>query len=759
MIIYKKVIVIKKTKKSLLLKKISQWTRSIIGNNKLLSFVILVALSVRLLGLLPNEYHEDEPYVEKHSAKLFYNIITKGDFDPHDYKYGSFIYYLETIPYFIVYPFKYLLQIIQNLFFSFGNQHSVQSFQQYILNLGVSTQRDLTIFWIQRFFIAILGTFCVPLVYIITKKLFNKHTALIAAAAIGVFPLHVRESHYIVPDIAITFFISLAMLFMVNLFQKGKLKWYFLSGITIGFSTTLKYFPLAILAYPFAILLQKQKNMNWIMYSGIGIFSIVIGLFIGVPFLFLNFEDNRSIFQENMAYNLLWYNTPFTTLLSSLGPFFSSGGKTPLPSLETFIPTHFTPFYISLLFFRGLGIIPTIMCLFGIIIIMIKYSKLLIFLAIIPVFVFIYSSFYVPAVYERQADPMLPFLSIFIGVSLYFIWDFLKKRDTPKKEIIYTTLLMLTFYYPVTESFASSWACGQKSVFEQSPTWIESNIPPSARVAFQTHLPFPASYSNLIQMLPNKNFSIEEIRKDKASYAFINYTTLQVKHLNPFLVDFFTPPDDLYKNSFIMLSLYEYQTRAVLMKKISKPNMCNQPTLLYYKLPKPISNVNHVLKKFNFNNQKGMDFWHLQEYAKEPKIAKMIYSPTEGNDQAGAMSYIWTSRPAYTMPRIVSQKIKAKENDIYTFSAWAKYSEELTELEKDGFLRVDFYDDWNKPIVLPGNTVALSPRTYGKPNFRKLQITGKAPPNTKSVVFSLQVNGSKPEGSFYFDDIEIRGPK
>ena len=165
------------------------------------------------------------------------------------------------------------------------------------------------------------------------------------------------------------------------------------------------------------------------------------------------------------------------------------------------------------------------------------------------------------------------------------------------------------------------------------------------------------------------------------------------------------------------------------------------------------------LKKFNFNNQKGMDFWHLQEYAKEPKIAKMIYSPTEGNDQAGAMSYIWTSRPAYTMPRIVSQKIKAKENDIYTFSAWAKYSEELTELEKDGFLRVDFYDDWNKPIVLPGNTVALSPRTYGKPNFRKLQITGKAPPNTKSVVFSLQVNGSKPEGSFYFDDIEIRGPK
>jgi len=229
--------------------------------------------------------------VEKYAGELFYNIVTKADFDPHDYKYGSFIYYLEALPYFPIMSMKYISESILN-------PNTTGSFRDFVISMKILDQRNMTIFWMQRAQIALIGGLSVLVIYQIVKKLFHKHAALLAAFTLAVLPLHVRESHYIVPDLAITFFISLSILFMVNLFQTGKLKWYILSGFMIGFSSTLKYFPLALLAYPFALLLVKKKDWYWIRNSMIGIVSILPGAFAGVPYLFLNPQTNIPVFRK-----------------------------------------------------------------------------------------------------------------------------------------------------------------------------------------------------------------------------------------------------------------------------------------------------------------------------------------------------------------------------------------------------------------------------------------------------------------------------
>lgn len=746
-------------KANAMFKKTALFLMNTIKKNKLLSLIIFIAFLVRLWGLLPNYfYHPDEPWMQVFGQKLFYSIVTKGDFDPHEYKYGPFIVYLGALPHFPIMFISYFLEWIQNTFLPIGSSHTMLSFKEYIANVG-PTQYFLVLMWMQRALVAIIGGFSSLILYFITKKLFNKNTALIASFFLAIAPMHVRDSHYLTTDVPLTFFILLSILFMVNLMQSGKLKWYILSGLAIGFSSTVRYFPLAVLAYPIAVIFDKQKNRIWLPKIIVGLLSIPLGLFLGAPFLFLR-PENRVIFQKDMErYVLPWYETSITRYAKSLGEFISSLGQTILPSLTSLYPTFFKKFYLSLLFFQALGPLPTIAAILGIIIALIKFPKQFLFIGIIPAALIIYISAYIPATYDRLAIPAIPFLAIFIGIFLVFVLNLLKSVNSPKRKIVFAIILIFISYYPFYQSFASSIACGKKHVFDEGAMWIYKNIPDNATIASKTHMPIPSDkpYTGH-EMKPGENFSLEEMAKLKASYSFINLSTVLDYFSGSFTSDFFVPPRDLHDNNFIFLSLFEYETRAKLLKKISRPDMCAQPTFLYYQLPKKLKESKRLIKSFSFDSISDMDFWNLQEYSIKAKKAGIFYTKKEGNDKPGALEGKWESF-SYTAPRIVSEKLKTKENDVYTFSAWVKFSKELTDKERDGFLRIDFYDASNKSIALPGIAVALSPRTYGKSMFRKLQITAKAPPNTEFVVFSLQVNGSKPEGSFYFDDIEILGPK
>ena len=698
---------------------------------------------MRLMGLIPNELHADEPWVEKYAGELFYNIVTKADFDPHDYKYGSFIYYLEALPYFPIMSMKYISESILN-------PNTTGSFRDFVISMKILDQRNMTIFWMQRAQIALIGGLSVLVIYQIVKKLFHKHAALLAAFTLAVLPLHVRESHYIVPDLAITFFISLSILFMVNLFQTGKLKWYILSGFMIGFSSTLKYFPLALLAYPFALLLVKKKDWYWIRNSMIGIVSILPGAFAGVPYLFLNPQTNIPVFQKGVETALNWYRTPFTEYASAIVLFIRSKGQEPLPDLSIFIPPRFTRYYLTLLFYRGFGVFPSIAALMGIFSLLILHHKKILFIMIIPIFSFLYFSLYIPALYERQADTLLPFLALLVGVFLWSLWRFMASRPIPYKRTIFLIILILVFYYPFTQSFASSWACGKPHIFQESAIWISRNIPSKSVVAFKGYMPFPQGGYELIPLLPNDIFSIEEVRSTGAPFAFINIYDTLIGYTNEF-ISFFIKPTDLYQNYYPVLALHEYRSRANLLQELSRPAMCNQPQLVYYQLPPALPNGKNPIIYSLFDSNSDMNYWHLQEYSKKSK-ADILYSAEEGSTSKGSLQFTWSSIN-YTLPRIVSDKIRVTPGAAYTAAAQIKSDTSLKETERDGFLRIDFYENENANTVLPGPVTALSPRIYGDFEWKQVAVTAKAPANALFMIVSLQVNGSKPEGTFYFDDI------
>ncbi|MEK7450786.1 MAG: hypothetical protein AAB662_02510, partial [Patescibacteria group bacterium] len=268
---------------------------------------------------------------------------------------------------------------------------------------------------------------------------------------------------------------------------------------------------------------------------------------------------------------------------------------------------------------------------------------------------------------------------------------------------------------------------------------------------------FPSkNFDKLIEIKPTENFSLEEVRNTGSNYAFINKSNALGYYAYRFDTDFFIPPSDIYKNNFVFLSLYEYETRAMLLKELSKPDMCAQDNLLFYKLPSPIAKSKNLIKNFSFETINDMKFWHLQTYSIPSKKVEMLYVKNEGIEN-GSLEYKWEN-VSYTPPRIVSQKIPVSEGKIYTFSGWIKSNQILKSNERDGFLRIDFYKNPKNEIILPGDVVALSPRIYGDPKWKKISVSSIAPNGSSFAIISLNVIATKSSGSFYFDNLQFFGP-
>lgn len=740
-------------------------------NNFLLLFILLIATATRFIGLIPNlPFHPDEGYIQKASQELFLNIVTKGDFEPHAYKYGSLIIYLQALVYLPFFVLTYLLKFLSLLTLntSYQNLSFIDFFSKLIYDF-----RD-TIFWAQRAVNATFGIASVYLIFLIGKKLFVKNVGLLAAFSLAIAPLHVRDSHYITTDISSLFFILLALLFMINMFQTSKLKWYVLAGIVCGISATVRYFPIAFLVYPIASLYDPKKNKIWFLKIIVGLLFLALGALIGVPFLPFS-QESQKIFNSEMENLVLpFYGTSISAFATNLVSFIITFGKTPFPDIASLHPGKLIPFHASYIFHTAFGQILTYLALAGITIALVKSFKKTLFLLIIPVANFIYISFYMHAVYQRLSIPILPFLAIFAAISLFLIWQLLNKfvKGLGGK-LFFIIILAAVFYQPTITSFSSAIACSQPSVYKLGNAWIDRNIDVKAKISFQPGISFPSkSYSNLKEAFrPNQDFFLEEIRDMGSDYAFFNPKSLVDYFSYPIINSYFNPPPEIIKNSLVSIGNQEYVNRALLLAKISKPEMCESTEFYFYRIPLLLEPADKIILSFNFDSADQLNFWKFQEFGIEGTRAKMVFNSSVGNKGKGSIEYQWDNI-VHAAPRIVSKSIPVKPKKVYTLTGWMKSFINLEPSERDGFLRFDFYNSSlelheknlffeyknDQSTILPGHSIALSKRNYGDSDWKKFTISAKSPDEAQFVTLSLQVAGSKQTGSFYFDDLEFLGP-
>ncbi|MFQ5503472.1 MAG: ArnT family glycosyltransferase [Planctomycetota bacterium] len=190
-----------------------------------LPILLILALLLRLPGAfweLPDvkvhlgSFHPDEAHLV-HNA---YGIAASGDLNPHQFSYGSLIYYLDAL-----------------LFFA-GNE----------LGLLAPWFPD-RIYLTARLVTVLFGVFSILLVFLLGRRLFGTACAWIGAALATVAPGHVMHSGYATTDVPAIFFMLLALWAAVRSLDDSSQKWILIGGIATGLAAGTKY-PAGIVLLP-----------------------------------------------------------------------------------------------------------------------------------------------------------------------------------------------------------------------------------------------------------------------------------------------------------------------------------------------------------------------------------------------------------------------------------------------------------------------------------------------------------------------------
>lgn len=270
----------------------------------LLAIVLFSGLLLRLYGIdyeLPYLYHSDEGLLVKRAGLMLEN----RDLNPHWFFHpGTTIIYILCV----------LFTLIFLIGLGLGSFETPDDFRTFFF-------QDPTVFYLSgRITFAVLGVVSLLIVWLIARRLFNQPTALIAVVFFALNPLHVYHSKLIRPDVLLTLLILVSFWFCTEILKKRTWSAFILAGLFSGLAIATKYpAVISVLLIVIASILNRpwqRTDLSKLLVSCIG---GLLGVFIGSPFLFLDFGTvlshvarearprHLSATGEGLLQNLAWY--------------------------------------------------------------------------------------------------------------------------------------------------------------------------------------------------------------------------------------------------------------------------------------------------------------------------------------------------------------------------------------------------------------------------------------------------------------------
>ena len=156
----------------------------------------------------------DEPEIMNRAV----GMMKTGDFNPRFYDYPGFYIYVQTV----VATLRFLVGTMRGEWFSLAEVHPEQF---YVWARAVT---------------AALGTATVALVFLIGSRWGTRY-ALVASGLMAVMPIHVRESHFVLTDVPVTFFVTLTFLLSLRAHERARASAFAWAGIAAGVAAATKY--------------------------------------------------------------------------------------------------------------------------------------------------------------------------------------------------------------------------------------------------------------------------------------------------------------------------------------------------------------------------------------------------------------------------------------------------------------------------------------------------------------------------------------
>lgn len=227
--------------------------------------IVIAAAVLRFWSLgagIPFAIGDDEPQVMNRSLAM----VKTGDFNPHFYDYPGLYLYVQAA----VIVVRFLAGATAGEWASLEQAHSPDF---YLWGRAVT---------------AMLGTATVVLVYFIGMRWGTRH-ALLAAAMMAVMPMHVRESHFVLTDVPVTFFATLTFLLSLRAHEHPRASAFFWAGFGAGLAAATKYpGALALLLPLIALWMTPATRPSRVAGLGATMAGAAAAFLLGAPYTLLD---------------------------------------------------------------------------------------------------------------------------------------------------------------------------------------------------------------------------------------------------------------------------------------------------------------------------------------------------------------------------------------------------------------------------------------------------------------------------------------
>jgi hypothetical protein len=408
----------------------------------ILSLILLLALSIRLLGInfgLPYVFYPDEAMLVNHAM-----AFGTGDLNPHSFIYPSLYMYVLFLIYGMIYVGGWLLGV-------FG---STDDFIRLFFT-------DVTIFYLPgRLIAAFSGVASVWMVYKLGRRVYSPQAGLIAAAILSFSVLHVNYSHFVKTHVPAGLLVIVTVWLAWSVY-KGQNSWrrYCLAGMTAGLAASTVYHAGFVLISIFVSHLLHSKTTNYGSLLDLKVIGAAAASFaafvLTTPFAILDWPT-------------FWSDLAGTSAVYSAGGVWEHG--------------IFYPF-VSLLssFGQPIGAI----ALLGLGYALIRRRPADLIIASQPIFVGLFLMLF----RVKESTHMLvafPAISILAASFLIDVITWVLRRRASLQLVAATAVTVLLLVAPALKSFQSSYRLSLPDTRILAKAWVEKNIPPGSKIVMDS---------------------------------------------------------------------------------------------------------------------------------------------------------------------------------------------------------------------------------------------------------------------------------
>lgn len=416
-----------------------------------LTCVAVAGATLRFAALgqgIPYAIGWDEPQIVGRAV----HIIQTGDFNPHFFAYPALYIYVQAL----VASVRFLVGASHGLWPDVG---SAQVSDFYLWARAVS---------------AALGTATIIVVWALARRL-GRFAGLTAALLLATQSMHVRESHFALTDVPMTFFVALTMLLSVRASERPAAGTLFWAGVVAGLAAATKYNGGLVLVLPLlAVALTGSGRRSRMAGAGLVIGGAALAFLLTAPYTVLDLPD-------------------FLNGLGALAHGYSAGA----PPAEPPWLTYLKHLRINL-GWSGLLIAAAALGVAAVRIVRTHGGERMAWIAgvgfAVVWFVLIARQ---QIVWGRYLLPLLPSLAIATGGALGWLATLLGRPAASRfrRYAVLTVLLGLAAGPQTVTAVEFDRLISREGTNAQAYAWIQANIPSGSKVAIETRLLLlPAAY-------------------------------------------------------------------------------------------------------------------------------------------------------------------------------------------------------------------------------------------------------------------------